>query len=171
MIKTSYMVINLHKSRDQAIINVFTCHCYWLYFIGSKSQMRLQVWLQKLHLLILIIGIFPADAAVYVRLFYDIDFNMLTSSNENIFHVTVPLVTSGFPSQRPVTQSFDVFFIILQLSPRIFLWNKQMSTSLFLSIACLDKKDTTSKEKRITFTNMYISNKESLHLLLHNISA
>ena len=40
---------------------------------------------------------------------------MMTSSNENIFRVTGPScgdspVTGGFPSQRPVTRSFDVFF-------------------------------------------------------------
>ena len=41
--------------------------------------------------------------------------HIMTSSNENIFRVTGlcegnPLVTSGFPSQRSVMQSFDVFF-------------------------------------------------------------
>ena len=38
---------------------------------------------------------------------------MMTSSNGNIFHVTGPLwgeTTGGFPSQRPVTWNFDVFF-------------------------------------------------------------
>ena len=40
---------------------------------------------------------------------------MITSSNRNIFRVTAlcagnSLVTSEFPSQRPVTQSFDVCF-------------------------------------------------------------
>ena len=40
---------------------------------------------------------------------------MMTSSNGNIFHVTCPLwgestVTVSFPSQRPVTRSFDVLF-------------------------------------------------------------
>ena len=37
---------------------------------------------------------------------------MMTSSNGNIFCVTGPLwpVTGGFPSQRPVTWSFGVFF-------------------------------------------------------------
>ena len=41
---------------------------------------------------------------------------MMTSSNGNIFRVTGPLcewnppVTSGFPSQRPVTRGFDAFF-------------------------------------------------------------
>ena len=39
----------------------------------------------------------------------------MTSLNENIFRVTGPLcgnspVTGEFPSQRPVTRSFDVFF-------------------------------------------------------------
>ena len=46
----------------------------------------------------------------------------MTSSNGNIFrvigslwtkstgHQWIPLVTNGFPSQRPVTRSFDVFF-------------------------------------------------------------
>ena len=40
---------------------------------------------------------------------------MMTSSNGNIFRVTGPLcgnspVSGEFPSQRPVTRSFDVFF-------------------------------------------------------------
>ena len=40
---------------------------------------------------------------------------MMTSSNGNVFRVTGPLcgeftVPGEFPSQRPVTQSFDVFF-------------------------------------------------------------
>ena len=41
--------------------------------------------------------------------------NMMTSSNGNIFHVTGPLCgeftgPGEFPTQRPVTRSFDVFF-------------------------------------------------------------
>ena len=42
--------------------------------------------------------------------------NMVTSSNGNIFRVTSPScgrnspVTGEFPSQRPVTRSFDIFF-------------------------------------------------------------
>ena len=41
--------------------------------------------------------------------------DMMTSSNGNNFRVTSPWgenlpVTGGFPSQRPVTRSFDVFF-------------------------------------------------------------
>ena len=38
--------------------------------------------------------------------------SIMTSSNGNIYRVTGPFVrgTGGFPSQRPVMQSFDVFF-------------------------------------------------------------
>ena len=44
-----------------------------------------------------------------------VSMHMMTSSSGNIFRVTDPLwgeppVTDGFPSQRPVTLSFDVFF-------------------------------------------------------------
>ena len=40
---------------------------------------------------------------------------MMTSSNGNIFHVTGPLCgefagPGEFPTQRPVTRTFDVFF-------------------------------------------------------------
>ena len=42
-------------------------------------------------------------------------FNMMTSSNGNIFRVTGPLCgeftgAGEFPAQRPVTRSFDYFF-------------------------------------------------------------
>ena len=42
-------------------------------------------------------------------------YSMMTSSNGNIFRVTGPLCgeftgPGEFPTQRPVTQSFDVFF-------------------------------------------------------------
>ena len=46
--------------------------------------------------------------------------NMMTSSNGNIFRVTGPLC-GEFPTQRPVTRSFDVFFD-LRLNKR---WSKQ----------------------------------------------
>ena len=53
--------------------------------------------------------------------------DMMTSSNGNNFHVTGPLcenslVTGEFPSQRPVTQSFGVFFdvrLIKRLSKQL----------------------------------------------------
>ena len=49
--------------------------------------------------------------------------NMMTSSNGNIFRVTGPLCgeftgPGGFPTQRPVTRSFDVYFD-LRLNKRL----------------------------------------------------
>ena len=49
--------------------------------------------------------------------------NMMTSSNGNIFRVTGPLCgeftgPGEFPTQRPVTRSFDVFFD-LRLNKRL----------------------------------------------------
>ena len=49
--------------------------------------------------------------------------SIMTSSIGNIFRVTGPLwgnssVTGEFPSQRPVTQSFDMFFV-LRLNKRL----------------------------------------------------
>ena len=61
---------------------------------------------------------------------------MMTSSNGNIFHVTGPLcreftgnagnslVIGEFPSERPVMQSFDVFFdLCLQTIVRLVIWD------------------------------------------------
>ena len=45
-------------------------------------------------------------------------YTMMTSSNGNIFRFTGPLC-GGFPSQRPVTRNFDVFFDLRR--------NKQLS--------------------------------------------
>ena len=50
-------------------------------------------------------------------------YNMMTSSNGNIFRVTGPLCgeftgPGEFPTQRPVTRSFDVFFH-LRLNKRL----------------------------------------------------
>ena len=65
---------------------------------------------------------------------------MMTSSNGNIFRVTGPLcgVFTGpgeFPTQRPVTQSFDVFFD-LRLNKRLSKqswgwWFETLSSSLW----------------------------------------
>ena len=57
-------------------------------------------------------------------------FWIMTSSNGNIFRVTGPLwgnspATGEFPSQRPVTQSFDVFFdlcLYKRLSKQFWGW-------------------------------------------------
>ena len=65
---------------------------------------------------------------------------MMTSSNENIFRVTDPLCgeftgPGGFPTQRPVTRSFDVFFD-LRLNKRLSKqpwgwWFETLSWSLY----------------------------------------
>ena len=49
------------------------------------------------------------------RFFICVPSHMMKSSNENIFRVTGPLCgeftgPGEFPTQRPVTRSFDVFF-------------------------------------------------------------
>ena len=66
--------------------------------------------------------------------------NMMTSSNGNIFHVTGPLCgefigPGEFPTQRPVTRSFDVFFD-LRLNKRLSKqpwgwWFETLSWSLW----------------------------------------
>ena len=60
---------------------------------------------------------------LYIGYFYEVF--MMTSSNGNIFRVTGPLCgeftgPGEFPSQRPVTRSFDVFFD-LHLNKRLRL--------------------------------------------------
>ena len=57
------------------------------------------------------------------RLLSSLELYMMTSSNGNIFRVTGPLCgeftgPGEFPTQRPVTQSFDVFFD-LRLNKRL----------------------------------------------------
>ena len=65
---------------------------------------------------------------------------MMTSSNQTIFCVTAlgdgdSPVTSEFPSQRPVTQSFDVFFHLC-LNKR--LRKQYMLTSYEVIIMAID---------------------------------
>ena len=58
--------------------------------------------------------------------------SMMTSSNGNIFRVTGTLWTGEFPSQRPVTRSFDVFFD-LRLNNRL---SKQLRPRWFETPSC-----------------------------------
>ena len=63
--------------------------------------------------------------------------HMMTSSNGNIFHVTGPLCgeftgPGEFPTQRPVTRSFDVFFD-LRLNKRL---SKQWWGWWFETLSC-----------------------------------
>ena len=70
---------------------------------------------------------------------------MMTSSNGNIFRVTgsvrgKPLVTGGFPSQRPVTRSFDAFFD-RRLNKRL---SKQLRRRWFETPSRLSWRDDTT---------------------------
>ena len=72
-----------------------------------------------------------------------LDRSMMTSSNGNIFHIIGPLC-GEFPSQRPVTQSFDVF-IDLRLNKRLrkqpwSWWFETPSCSLWRH--CNDHRDS-----------------------------
>ena len=61
--------------------------------------------------------------------------NMMTSSNGNTFRVTDslwgnPPVTSGLPSHRPVTRSFDLFFDLRLNKQSRRVWFETLSLSL-----------------------------------------
>ena len=63
------------------------------------------------------------DMPSYVHRYYHVACPMMTSSNGNIFRVTGPLCgeftgPGEFPTQRPVTRSFAVFFD-LRLNKRL----------------------------------------------------
>ena len=65
------------------------------------------------------------EVFIWSGLFHPTMVSLMTSSNANIFHITGPLsITGEFPSQRPVTWSFDIFFD-LHL-------NKQLSKQLWV---------------------------------------
>ena len=77
-----------------------------MYFLIHVLVFVIKRGLTGLYRKIAPIGNFDADPDMSVR--------MKTSSNENIFYITGPLcgdslVTCEFPSQRPVTWSFDIF--------------------------------------------------------------
>ena len=89
---------------------------------GSVAQHGFQTWCQycdEISLLVLFVcsTFFPVYAIIVITIFIEfgirLKFRLMTSSNGNIFRVTGSLcveVTGEFPSQRPVTRSFDVFF-------------------------------------------------------------
>ena len=79
----------------------------------------------------------------------------MASSSGNIFRVTCPcvgnsLLTGEFPSQRPVTQNFNVFFDLrldkrLSKQPR-YRWFETLSCSLwchYIAFACQEHVITT----------------------------
>ena len=85
------------------------------------SCTRYEQWISKVAPVSLVWYIYQTDTYIYIslsikavskllqlRLLF-----MMTSPNGNIFRVTGPLwagFTGKYPSQRPVTRSFDVFF-------------------------------------------------------------
>ena len=89
----------------------------------------------------------------------DLNHSMMTSSNGNIFRVTGPLCgeftgPGGFPTQRPVTQSFDVWFD-LRLNKRLSKqpwgwWFEPPSWSLWhhRNVRCLRLPCTTRTIQR-----------------------
>ena len=104
-------------------------HTFWLHSIGKGISLDLHVW----------------------------QF-MMTSSNGNMFRVTGPLwpVTSGFPSLRPVTRSFEAFFdlrlskwLSKQLRRR---WLETSSRSLWCHCnVCYNLEGTPLPLKRINY--------------------
>ena len=76
-----------------------------------------------------------------ILIFIGSDFDMMTSSNGNIFRVTGPLWREftgpgEFPTKRPVTRGFDVFFVLRLNKPLSKQpwgwWFETLSRSLWL---------------------------------------
>ena len=68
---------------------------------------------QNLHLSVVVLFLWKINELSEIA--WDMSMTMMTSSNGNIFRVTGPLCgeftgLGEFPTQRPVTRSFDVFF-------------------------------------------------------------
>ena len=68
---------------------------------------------QNLHLRVVVLFLWEINELSEIA--WDMSMTMMTSSNGNIFRVTGPLCgeftgLGEFPTQRPVTRSFDVFF-------------------------------------------------------------
>ena len=98
-------------------------------------------------------------------------FSMMTSSNGNIFRVTGPLCgeftgPGEFPTQRPATRSFDVYFD-LRLNKRLSkqpwgwwfetlswsLWRHRNGTSIHTKPATLITRIVLDREKALRINN------------------
>ena len=98
----------------------------------------------------------------------DYRWNMMTSSNGNVFRVTGPLCGEftgphEFPTQRPVTRTFDVFFD-LRLNKRLSKqpwgwWFETPSWSLW-------RHRNETSMKHVRFLANFVRTL-SLHVLLH----
>ena len=115
------------------------------YSTASYSRIGCRIWCQ-LHVGMVVDSLWPCDTMwsslleVMACRQSIIMFTTMTSSNGNIFRVTDPLCgeftgPGEFPTQRPVTRSFDVFFD-LRLNKRVSKqpwgwWFETLSWSLW----------------------------------------
>ena len=97
--------------------------------------------------------------------------HMMMSSNGNIFCVTGPLcagnspVTGEFPAQRPVTQSFDVFFDLCLnkwLSKQLWCWWFKMPShslwcncNVYVDVLVPKSARTSADTAMITLLNIF----------------
>ena len=95
--------------------------------LGLNASFYFKVWIKNCGKQVIVAPLLRSDCRDYchgcVILISRNGVNMMTSSNRNIFRVTGPLCgeftsRGEFPTQRPVTRSFDVFFD-LRLNKRL----------------------------------------------------
>ena len=91
---------------------------------------------------------------------HELEYSMMTSSNGNIFRVTGPLCgeftgPGEFPTQRPVTRSFDVFFD-LRLNKRL---SKQLLGWWFETQSWSLWRHPNGGQKWRVFTMVFIQNR------------
>ena len=112
MRKFGYWVIEFNELKNGNMCLSFLSYAHWRFLIE----------INKVIILMLLENVNPSEFSIpctTIRLSY----HMMTSSNENIFRVTGPLCgeftgPAEFPTQRPVTRRFDVFFD-LRLNKRL----------------------------------------------------
>ena len=81
---------------------------------SAHCGVRVMLWLH--YKFLMVVCVLPySSGLLHCHGIQSYDSTMMTSSNENFFRVTAlcegnPPVTGGFPSQRPVTRNFDIFF-------------------------------------------------------------
>ena len=114
------------------------------------------------------------ENAPYIITEFENQYFMMTSSNGNIFRVTGPLCgeftgPGEFPTQRPVTRSFDVFFD-LRLNKKLSKqswgwWFETLSDPLlrqrdvmFMATLCVEWNDDTNRIVNDHFCCLHLSN-------------
>ena len=96
---------------------------YWLIALFSRKAFEASVAMQHASRHFLITSVYTDWKSFIFQVTREHGADMMTSSNGNISRVTGPLcgnspVPGEFPSQRPVTRSFGVFFD-LRLNKRL----------------------------------------------------